>query len=283
MSGNHYQFNRHFVHFHENQPVRVSNFVKNRNSLPPLSAKTPLGQPFIELTTVESTNIYAMEQIQANMAVHGTSYFAHDQTAGKGQWGKSWIAEPGSHIALSVIVAGSELNLSNPFSLSMLSALAVRDFFSHYAGSETKIKWPNDLYWRDRKAGGILIENAVRGNIWQWAVIGIGINLNQEQFPASLVNPVSLKQITGKAQDPVKKAKELCNCLDNRFRQLLAGKEEKMLEEYNQQLYKQGQQVKLKKDNRIFGCTIQGVSASGSLQVSGTLEENFEHGEVTWL
>lgn len=251
--------------------------------MPPLSAKTPLGQPFIELTEVESTNIHAMEQIQANMAVHGTAYFAHDQTAGKGQRGKSWIAEPGSHIALSVILAGSELDLSNPFPLSMMSALAVHDFFSYYAGAETTIKWPNDLYWRDRKAGGILIENAIRGNKWQWAVIGIGINLNQERFPVSLLNPVSLKQITGKHQVPVEKAKELCNFLDQRFRQLLAGKDKNMLVEYNRLLYRQGQLVKLKKGNRVFGCTIQGVSATGSLLVSGCPEESFEHGEVIWV
>ena len=95
-----------------------------------------------------------------------------------------------------------------------------------YAGDETKIKWPNDLYWQDRKAGGILIESIVRSResgvgSWEWAIIGIGININQTTFPDDLPNPVSLKQITGKNFDPVELAKELCGLLDKRFTELI--------------------------------------------------------------
>lgn len=74
-------------------------------------------------------------------------------------------------------------------------------FFMEFAGKETKIKKPNDIYWRDRKAGGILIENMVRGTHWTWTVIGIGLNINQTHFSNEAGNPVSLKQITGKDWD----------------------------------------------------------------------------------
>jgi BirA family biotin operon repressor/biotin-[acetyl-CoA-carboxylase] ligase len=257
------------------------NFVKNSNSLPALPAKTAIGQPFIELNEVDSTNMYAMEQIQANMAGHGTAFFAHHQTAGKGQRGKTWIASKDAHIALSVVTDMSFLLPSEQFQLSVAAALAVYDFFSKYAGDETAIKWPNDLYWRDRKAGGILIENSIKGTRWESAVIGIGININQPSFPPELKNPVSLKQITGKNFDPVALAKELCSCLENRYQDLVNRRFAHMLIDYNELLYKRRQKVRLKKNNAVFNCVIEGVSASGELQVSGGL--GFQFGEVEWL
>jgi len=123
-----------------------------------------------------------------------------------------------------------------------MAALSVYDFFKHYAGEETKIKWPNDLYWRDRKAGGILIDNHIKGNKWQYSVIGMGININQTFFPAELQRPVSLKQITGQHHDPIELARELCACLDKRFTQLQEGKMGIQLAEYNSHLYKKTNQ-----------------------------------------
>ena len=82
-----------------------------------------------------------------------------------------------------------------------------------FAGEETKIKKPNDIYWRDRKAGGILIENIVRGTDWTWTVIGIGLNINQTQFSNEAGNPVSLKQITGKDWDIKTMQKKLAEAL----------------------------------------------------------------------
>jgi len=251
--------------------------------LSPSEAKTPIGQPFMELAVVESTNIYAMDLLQANLAGHGTAVFAHQQTAGKGQRGKRWTGEPGLNIALSVIVDCSFLTITRQFPLSSMAALACHDFFSRHAGDETRIKWPNDLYWRDRKAGGILIENLVRGNKWQWAVAGIGINLNQVAFPGSLKNAVSLKQITGKNFDPVVLAKQFCECLEARYQQLKKGKVKEMLAAYNSHLYKRGEEVKLKSGPIAFSATVKEVSATGELLVLNGLKESFRFGEIEWL
>jgi BirA family biotin operon repressor/biotin-[acetyl-CoA-carboxylase] ligase len=237
----------------------------------------------MELTEVESTNIYAMEQLQANLAGHGAAYFAHNQTAGKGQHGKRWTTEPGTHLAMTVVLDCSFLSLTQQFSLSVMAALATHDLFSKYAGEETRIKWPNDMYWRDRKAGGILIENQVRGNRWQGSVAGIGINLNQVHFPGTLPNPVSLKQITGKEFNPVAMAKELCENLETRYQELKAGGYKEQLAQYNELLFKRGQEVKLKRDNIVFNCIITGVSETGELLVSGGLLDSFRFGEVEWV
>ena len=250
--------------------------------MPPFAAKSTIGTPFIELTEVGSTNIYAMEQVQANMAAHGTVFFAFSQTAGKGRQGRDWVAEPGMNITLSAVLDCSALSLTQLFELSLVVSVACYDFFSVYAPEETTIKWPNDLYWRDRKAGGILIENILRGDNWLWAIMGIGINLNQVDFPGSLKNPVSLKQITGKHFDTVTLAKELCSCLETRYREWTTSGIGEIFSKYNDLLFKKGARVMLRKDTIVFPCIIKGVALSGELLVDNKLQESFRFGEVEW-
>lgn len=219
---------------------------------------------------------------------HGMAIFTHEQTAGKGQRGKTWASEKGANLALSILLNPYPLRISEQFKLSVCVANSVHQFFSTNAGDETKIKWPNDLYWRDRKAGGILIENVVKsgdsaiGN-WQWTIIGVGININQTSFSPDLPNPVSLKQITGKTFEPVKLAKKLCSVLEKNYQLLINEKFPDLFNYYLQHLYKKDEKVKLKKDNRVFETTIKGVSQTGQLITQHSIEERFEFGEVEWL
>lgn len=250
--------------------------------LSPNSIIHPVGKPFIELLSVDSTNNYAMAQLQSGDAQHGTAWFAYSQTAGKGQRGKQWHTLPGQNITMSVALNTNGLAVSGQFYLSAAIALAVHDSFSKYAGSESCVKWPNDIYWNDRKAGGILIENIIRGNNWQWAVAGTGININQTQFGENALRPVSLKQITGKTFDVIALAKELCANIDNRFTQLLQDKET-ILNQYNSILYKKDKTVRLKKDNIAFEATIKEVLPTGQLRVEGAAWDTFNFGEVEWM
>ncbi|MGH2552823.1 MAG: biotin--[acetyl-CoA-carboxylase] ligase, partial [Chitinophagaceae bacterium] len=200
----------------------------------------PIGTPFIELQSVDSTNNYARQQIHAGLAHHGMAIFSHEQRSGKGQRGKTWSSEKNHNIILSIVIKPETLLLNQQFMLSACVANAVHDFFVKYAGTDTRIKWPNDLYWQDRKAGGMLIESIVNsgkpGGIdqqiifdsqqpvssnWNWSVVGIGININQTVFPPDLPNPVSLKQIAGKSFNTVDLAKELCKFLHKYFDELV--------------------------------------------------------------
>ena len=165
---------------------------------------------FMILTSVDSTNNYAMASIRDGIAKHGYACFSYEQTHGKGRRGKVWRTEKGKNIILSIVVNTSFLTVYQQFYLSAAVSLGCIDLFKKYAGDETKIKWPNDIFWNDRKAGGILIENVIKGNVWQWSVIGIGININQTEFNLDTVfKPVSLKQITWKDFDVIELAKEL--------------------------------------------------------------------------
>lgn len=242
-----------------------------------------IGHRFIELTETDSTNTHAMNQIQAKMAEHGIAYFAHHQTAGKGRQGKIWHTEPKANIILSVVLDASRLKISESFNISMVAALAVKDLLQQYVPANVYIKWPNDVYYNDSKAAGILIENKLQGKKWQWSVIGIGVNINQTQFEKNLLNPVSLSLITEKKYDAVLLAKDLCSCLEKRYQQLINGNNQSLLADYNNCLYKRNQVVKLKKNNIAFNCTIQSVSAHGKLLVSDGLQDEFDFGEVEWI
>lgn len=243
---------------------------------------------FIELQSVDSTNKYAMEQLHAGLAFPGNAIFAHEQTAGRGQRGKHWISEKNSNIALSLILDPQPLSPSEAFKLSALIALSVYDFTRKYTGDDVRIKWPNDIYWRDRKAGGILIENQVKtfpngDSQWIVAVVGIGLNINQVSFPGLSPRAVSFRQITGREFTPLLLAQELAGSVFSQLSSLLNTPINRLLERYNSALYKKGEAVKLKQGSRVFETVILEVNSQGQLITGSSAEQVFDHGQVEWL
>ncbi|MFY7841091.1 MAG: biotin--[acetyl-CoA-carboxylase] ligase, partial [Lacibacter sp.] len=236
---------------------------------------------WIELDAVDSTNNYAMGLIHAGTAQHGTAVLAHHQTQGKGQRGKIWETEPGANLSFSILVK-PDLLITQAFQLLATVAVTVRNELENYVGDEACIKWPNDLYWRDRKTGGILIENVLRGKDWQWAIIGIGINVNQTGF-GKLKNPVSIKQISGKQTDVTALAKHLHAAILNALDELNKAGFDSFFNNYNQHLFLREQPAKLKKENRIIHTQINGVTRQGQLSTGVDIEECFSFGEVEWL
>jgi BirA family biotin operon repressor/biotin-[acetyl-CoA-carboxylase] ligase len=245
-------------------------------------ASNSIGFPFIELPAIDSTNNYAMALLHEGMAQHGTAVFTHHQQKGKGQRNKQWISQKDMNIALSIILEPEGLTTTQLFFLSMTVAIAARNFFNQYAGSDVTIKWPNDIYWRDRKAGGILIENSLKGNALKYAIAGIGFNINQTDFGELNNKAVSLKQITGSNFQPVTLAKQLCVHVEKEWKTFLAS-EKVIVNTYNSFLYKKNEKVKLKKDNRIFEVIIKNVLPTGELVVQSSIEEHFKVGEIEWV
>ena len=239
------------------------------------------GSFFTILDTVDSTNNYAMARIDDGFAKHGMTWFANEQTAGKGQRGKNWTSEKGENIVMSLVLSPGQLKITSQFHLTAIVALTCFEFLSGYIDGEAKIKWPNDLFWRDRKAGGILIENKLQGKTWKWAVVGIGINVNQTVFDKSLLSAVSLKQITGRTFSPVDLAKELQVLLMKKLDE--ASSLEAILQQYNQHLYKINELVALRKNGVKFDTVIKEVSAQGKLITVDAIEREFDFGEVEWL
>ena len=238
---------------------------------------------FSILDSVDSTNNYAMAKVHAGMAKHGMAWFTHHQTAGRGQPGKTWESSARQNIALSIVIKPTAVFFQNQFYFNAVVANACYILFKKYAGDETRIKWPNDIYWRDRKAGGILIENKVMGKNWKWAVVGIGININQTQFNNEPGNAISLKEITCKTYDPLKLAKELYELILLQINDVTPGHLNDILIRYNENLFKKDQMVELKKDNIVFETFIKGVNEYGQLLTKDSVERHFSNGEVEFV
>ena len=251
--------------------------------MPPASVNSRIGLRFLVLDTVDSTNNYAMGQLHAGLANHGQTYFALHQFAGKGQRGKTWNAHPGENITMSIILTPDFPNNQYSFLLSAAVALSCIDLLKDYSIEDAKVKWPNDIYWRDRKTGGILIENLYRANDWKHAVAGIGLNVNQTEFPELEDLAISLKLITGLEYDPIELSKALCDKLQSRYEQLLDGQQDKIMNDYNGQLYKKDEQVRLRKENVVFETTVTHVSRNGQLHTRDAMERSFDFGEVEWI
>jgi BirA family biotin operon repressor/biotin-[acetyl-CoA-carboxylase] ligase len=164
----------------------------------------------------------------------------------------------------------------------MAAALGCMDLMSKYLPGKATIKWPNDIFINDTKAGGILIENVIRGTLWQWSVIGIGLNINQCQFEDS-IKATSLKLETGNQFDVLKLSEELYEFVLNRIASLKEEKFEEILKEYNENLFARGQLVKIKKDNYVFETRIQGVLSTGKLLTGDTIKRQFNFDEIKFI
>ena len=248
-----------------------------------------LGNPLVVLDSVDSTNNYAMQQARSGLAQNGSAYLAMEQTAGKGQRGRNWLASPGENLLLSTVLSPSILRLNTPVGLSFAVALACYDLVKMYLGEEDcSIKWPNDLYWQDRKAGGILIESVWIGGTsgllekehvgtWAWAIVGTGINLNQREFPGLGKQAVSFLQITGKKNDPLVVCRQLLDFMERRLQELLENGFAFTLSAYNEVLYQKNREVNLWQDGNLIATTIQCVDELGRLVTTNGV---FEWGEV---
>ena len=154
--------------------------------------------PLVALDETASTNQYLSQlcnQLQESVA-ELTTVTAEFQTAGKGQRGNTWEAEEGKNLLFSFVLYPSFLEARRQFILSQIVSLAIKEELSRWS-DEITIKWPNDIYIGRRKVCGMLIENIVGNAGLEHSIIGIGLNLNQTEFPPELVNPTSVLVSSG--------------------------------------------------------------------------------------
>ncbi|RYF85312.1 MAG: biotin--[acetyl-CoA-carboxylase] ligase, partial [Chitinophagaceae bacterium] len=245
---------------------------------------TPI-KPFIVLSSIESTNNYAMAKLHAGMVDHGACLLALEQYGGKGQRGKRWLSAPGENITMSVIISPSKLGQARlstfPFILSATIALGCYDFIKDFNIPDVSIKWPNDIYIGDRKAAGILIENSYKGASWEGSIAGIGININQTTFSPDAARPVSLKMVTTITHDVVECGRKLHGRLLQRL--IAIANENAIMGEFNTLLYRRGKRTRMRRDNISFEAVIDHVSMSGELVTSDPFEQRFKVGEIEFV
>ena len=141
------------------------------------------------IKATHSTNTLLKELLAKGEWPEGERFlYTAFQTAGRGQAGNGWESEEGKNLLCSILLPPRK----NLFEMNVLVSVVVHRFL----GDEYTIKWPNDIYWQDKKVAGILIENAIIGNEVKYSIAGIGLNVNQTEWKSDAPNPVSLKQIT---------------------------------------------------------------------------------------
>lgn len=161
----------------------------------------PFPVPLIYIEETDSTNKYLNELCRKQCVGELTTVTAGFQTSGRGQRGNSWESEAGKNLMFSFVLYPTFLEARSQFLLSQIISLAIKEELDTYV-NHISIKWPNDIYWKDKKICGMLIENDLAGKHISRSIAGIGININQKTFSSPAPNPVSLKQITGKTYEP---------------------------------------------------------------------------------
>jgi BirA family biotin operon repressor/biotin-[acetyl-CoA-carboxylase] ligase len=167
----------------------------------------------IHIEVTDSTNRWLTTHVVGTPCVVWAEY----QTAGRGCGTNSWESERGKNLTFSVLLHPAELPANRQFQISMQVSLALCEALGHHIG-DLSIKWPNDIYWRNGKIAGILIENRLQGSIIRDSIVGIGLNVNQREFRSDAPNPVSLWQISGQETN----REELLGDILRHFDELLA-------------------------------------------------------------
>ena len=228
------------------------------------------------LASVDSTNLFANNLLSKSTPIEGTVIYTDNQYAGRGQIGSKWESALGENIILSVILYPKFLPIQAQFKLNQVVALAVYDLLEAFISptNTLSVKWPNDIYINEKKIGGILIENKLKGSLLASTVIGVGLNINQSNFSPNLPNPTSLLLETEKKQDTYALIGSFCEHLERRYLQLKAGQYKNLDQDYLNVLYayQEWRMYKIAKTEAVFEGKITGISSEGKLQIQTTNE-----------
>ncbi|WP_426669752.1 biotin--[acetyl-CoA-carboxylase] ligase [Mucilaginibacter sp. McL0603] len=244
-----------------------------------------VGQNLITINKVDSTNNYLKDLLSNSKPVsEGTVIMAESQYAGRGQQQNRWHSEDGKNLTFSILLKPIFLPVTQQFDLTRAVSLGIINALEPHLGAQLKIKWPNDIYFENGKLGGILIENIVQGNQIKNSVVGIGLNINQDTFPADVPNAVSLKQILRKDYDLKLLLSDICKNIEAAYLNLKAGRLEFVRNAYLERLYWLNEHKMFKAGGRIFEGLIKEVKDNGLLTVfDGDVTSEYNQKEIEFL
>lgn len=226
-----------------------------------------IGQNCIKLSSVDSTNNFLKNLLSnSEPLAEGTVIMADEQFSGRGQQQTQWQSEPGKNLTFSCYLRPIFLNATQQFYLNMAVCLGVYSAFKSLYDVELDIKWPNDIYYKDKKLGGILIENVLQGIQIKQSIIGIGLNINQEQFPTELeVKATSLYQILQTDVQIMPILQELCKQIEVHYFKVKEGKFSWLKKHYLQKLYRFNVASYYRQNEEIVLAKIVDVQENGQL------------------
>jgi BirA family biotin operon repressor/biotin-[acetyl-CoA-carboxylase] ligase len=240
-----------------------------------------IGKNIVFVPECHSTNSLALELCQQGSAQEGVVVITNQQTAGRGQRGNTWESQPGKNLTFSIVLKPSFLPVKNQFLMNMFSSLAIHDYLSEKSTVPVHIKWPNDILVDGFKICGILIENQMQGEKFTYSVLGIGLNVNQQQFTAG--KPTSLSLITQTNYDLQAELEILLTKVEARYVQLRQNKHQRLRDDYLKALYKLNQPHTFFSTSERFEGKITGVDEDGRLRIlAGSHERTFDLKEISF-
>ncbi len=227
-----------------------------------------IGKIYYHFDEIPSTNEYAAHLLNTDNAIEGTLVVASAQSKGRGYAGNSWESEKGKNLLFSIVLKPTFLLARQQFYLNELITLGLFDTLQPKLGSSLKIKWPNDVFYKDEKVAGILIENSLSGNFIQHSIIGIGLNVNQTKFSEKIKNISSLKKITKQEWDLEELLASICKNIETRYLQLKNNQLQTLQQDYMNALYRADEEHWYRKDGKKFKAKITGLNPEGKLMLA---------------
>jgi BirA family biotin operon repressor/biotin-[acetyl-CoA-carboxylase] ligase len=230
-----------------------------------------------------STNLFLSEMLKHQKPGEGLVVIADYQESGKGQGANTWHSHTGENLLMSLLLFPAFLSASHQFHLSRVVSVAICEVLESL-GAFPSIKWPNDILGTGGKMAGILIEHGISGGSISHTIAGIGLNLNQTEFPEFPLAASSLFLETGRKTVPVEVAELLVQKIMAGYQSLKKGEEAALVQEYLRRLFKLGERSRFQAGGLVFEGVISGISEYGELLVEKEGElMTFGHGELSML
>ncbi len=220
----------------------------------------------IEIKEVSSTNDHLKKLAVEDELPEGFVVLANHQKKGRGTGTNTWESESGKNLTFSLLLRPAFLKTDELFMVSKAVSLGIIDFLINQ-GKQFTIKWPNDIYYMDKKVGGILIENQLLGNKLDYVLVGIGLNVNQDVFKSNAPNPISLKIIFKKDFNRIETINKVLNQINIWYEMLCEGFFDKINESYFSHLYRNTDYHDFKVNDDIIHAKILSVDNDGRLNL----------------
>lgn len=219
---------------------------------------------------IASTNVYLYDKMAEKTDISDTVVVTAHQTAGRGMDKNRWESEAGKNLLFSIALNVNYLEAENQFMISQAVSVAIVETLSQFIDNQQLfIKWPNDIYFGDKKLAGMLIQNTIEGRMMGVSIIGIGLNVNQLEFSKDIPNPVSMKMITGEEYDLEKLLNLLIVNIKDTVESLrLEENPDKIDQKYISKLYRFGKWADYVHQNQVKTLRINGFDRYGRLLLS---------------
>ena len=238
-------------------------------------------QNILKISETDSTNLYLRKLLNDSDLPNFFCISADFQTSGRGQQGTTWQSNRGENLLFSFLIHSEKIPLDKQFFLSEIVSIGICNALKN-SGLDAKIKWANDIFYQDKKLAGILIETIISGDKMKYAIVGVGLNVNQIEFSENLPHAISLRQILGKEVDCQAILENILMKISVLFENFDVNNSDDLQKKYFNLLYRNSGYYLFEEKNEKIYAKILSVDSDGCLKLltDKGLEKSFYFKEV---